>query len=145
MIVYRICKTYPPEHNPIDGMGAFQRGGRWNSKGTAAVYTASSLALARAELSRHMNLETIPDDYRVYEIAIPDEKYPLIDPLPPNWDSDPIDYLSKESGDNLLNNTNLLGFQVPSVCDRNSFNYILNPNSKHYKKVKVKRSYAFVA
>ena len=73
MIVYRICQTYPPGHDPIDGMGSFRNGGGWNSKGTHAVYTASSLALARSELARHINLESIPDGFRVYEIEIPDD------------------------------------------------------------------------
>jgi len=78
MIVYRICKLYPPDNNPIDGKGAAKYGGRWNSEGVKVIYTASSVALARSELARHINLEAIPDGYRIYEIEIPNQAYKKI-------------------------------------------------------------------
>jgi len=143
VIVYRICQTYPPDHNPIDGLGAYQRGGRWNSKGVRAVYTASSLALARCELARHVNLESIPDGYRVYEIEVPDEPCFEIKELPKEWDDDFNQTETKNLGDNILNDPNYLSLKVPSVCDHNTYNFILNPKSKQYHKVSVKCSYPF--
>ena len=143
MIVYRICKTYPPDHNPIDGEGAFKQGGRWNSKGTCAVYTASSLALARSELARHVNLESIPEDYRIYEIEIPDKKYPELKPLPEDWKEDPEPLSTKILGDQLFKDSNVLYLKVPSICDSKSHNYILNPKSSYFKEVKVVRDYLF--
>ncbi len=146
MIVYRICQTYPPDHNPIDGMGAFKNGGRWNSKGTYAVYTASSLALARAEMARRINLESIPDGYRVYEIFLPDEVAGTeIEPLPDDWKDDPIASSTQRMGDELLKNPDVLYIKTPSVCDANSNNYILNPMSTQYGQVKVVSDYPFVA
>lgn len=143
MIVYRVCQTYPPHHNPIDGIGAFKQGGRWNSKGTYMVYTASSLPLARSELARHINLESLPDDFRVYEIEIPDEDYPEIKPLPHDWDSDPISPETQLVGDAAFSDPNVLAVKVPSVCDSGSFNYLLNPGSNRYHEVKVVRDYVF--
>ncbi len=143
MIVYRVCQTYPPHHNPIDGVGAFKQGGRWNSKGTYMVYTASSLPLARSELARHINLESLPDDFRVYEIEIPDEDYPEIKPLPHDWDSDPIPHDTQLLGDAAFSNPDVLAVKVPSVCDEGSFNYLLNPRSRRYHEVKVVRDYDF--
>ncbi len=144
MIVYRICKPYPPDHNPIDGMGAFRKGGRWNSKGTYAVYTANSLALARSELARHVSLESVPDGFSIYEIEIPDQDYSNIKSLPKDWAEDPPPRSSQLLGDGMLKNSHTLGIKVPSVCDPSSFNYILNPMSIHFSKVKVKRNYPFV-
>jgi RES domain-containing protein len=145
MIVYRICQKYPPDHNPIDGMGAFKNGGRWNLKGTYAVYTASSLALARSELARHVNLESIPDHFRVYEIEIPESEFVALQPLPYDWNEDPPAVYSQEAGTKTLQNLDYTGFKVPSVCDPKAFNYILNPLSRHYSSVKRVRDYPFIA
>ncbi len=144
MIVYRICNTYPPNHNPIDGVGAFQNGGRWNSKGTYAVYTASSLALARSELARHVNLESVPEGVRVYEIELPEQDAIPIKSLPEHWNDDPPSPISQRFGDQYLHNPNILYLKVPSVCDPNSFNLVLNPMSVHYNNVKVIKDYPFV-
>jgi len=144
VIVYRICQTYPPHHNPIDGMGAYQKGGRWNSKGTFAVYTAGSLALARAELARHINFESIPDAFSVYEIEIPDDGCVSIAPLPIGWDDDPPAPISQRLGDAYLKDTSILGIKVRSACDPASFNYVLNPRALAFAQVNVVRSYAFV-
>lgn len=144
MIFYRICQTYPPDHDPIDGEGPFLKGGRWNSKGVRAVYTASSLSLARSELARHVNLECIPDNFQVYEIEIPEENVIAIETRAENWNSDPPNKSSQESGDKLLRNPECLAIKVPSVCDTKSFNYVLNPASYHYQNVRLLRDYPFV-
>ena len=143
MIVYRICQTYPPGHDPIDGVGAYKYGARWNSKGTHVVYTAGSLALARSELARHVNLEVIPDGYRVYEIEIPDQEYEEIKPLPADWNTDPEPESTKKVGDKFLLHSDALCFKVPSVCDPLAFNYLLNPRSSQYPQVKIVRDYLF--
>ena len=143
MIVYRICQTYPPDHDPIDGQGSFIRGGRWNPKGVHAVYTASSLALARSELARHINLDIIPDGYRVYEIEIPDGDCASPVHLPEEWDSD-IDWNTTQAiGKKFLTDTSILCMKVPSVCDFKSYNIILNPNSDNYHQTKVVNDYPF--
>lgn len=144
MILYRICQTYPPDHNPLDGMGSFKKGGRWNSKGTFAVYTASSLALARAEMARHISMECIPEGFRVYEIEIPDGDYAEISPLPAGWDYDPPAPFTQRLGDSYLNQPEILAVKVPSVCDPASFNYLLNPESKRFRQVRIVRDNPFV-
>ncbi|MCV9387281.1 RES family NAD+ phosphorylase [Reichenbachiella ulvae] len=143
MRVYRICQTYPPDHDPLDGRGAFLNGGRWNHKGSYAVYTASSLALARAELARHVNLECIPDNFRVYEIEIPDHHHRTIDPIPDGWNADPEDSETKKIGSELLKNPDILCLKVPSICDPDSFNYILNPTYKDFSEVQIIKHYPF--
>lgn len=145
MIVYRICQTYPPDHDPIDGKGAFKNGGRWNSKGTYAIYTAASLALARSELARHVNLESVPESFRVYEIEIPDEGFEAVNPLPDDWDDDPPPLSTQLLGDEFLRDPGVLGIKVLSVCDPSSFNYILNLTSTLSSFVKVVRDFPFIA
>ena len=41
--------------NAFDGEGARILGGRWNSPGTAMIYTSSSAALATLEMLVHLN------------------------------------------------------------------------------------------
>ena len=149
MIVYRICRSYPPDHNPLDGRGAAKYGGRWNSIGKRVVYTSSSLSVARSELARHINLESIPDGYRVYEIEIPDDNYvetthKFEDSLP-EWNFDMESLTTRKIGDDYLADKTVLAFKVPSVCDPKQFNYLLNPDSDSYYLVKVIDDYPFVA
>ena len=144
MIVYRICKTYPPDHNPIDGAGASKYPGRWNSKGTRMVYTASSLSLVRSEMARHINLEDLPDNLRVYEIKIPDQEFKVIKILPGDWSSDPEADSTKAIGDKYFSDKSVPGLKVPSVCDPESFYYLLNPLSEAHHLVKVVKDYPFV-
>jgi len=143
MIVYRICKLYPPDNNPVDGNGAAKYGGRWNSEGVKMVYTASSLALARSELARHTNLATIPDGYRVYEIEIPDWTYEEVNPLPQDWNANNEPLSTKKIGDKHFLNFETLAIKVPSVADSKSYNYLLNPQSTRYDLVKVVNNYPF--
>ncbi|MEQ8549466.1 MAG: RES family NAD+ phosphorylase [Cyclobacteriaceae bacterium] len=143
MIVYRICQTYPPTYDPIDGEGASLFGGRWNPKGTPAVYTASSLALARCEIARHVSLDEIPDDFRVYEIDIPDTQQVEPSPLPKGWKNNHDWRTTQAVGAQYLSDLNVLSLKVPSLCDPHSYNLILNPASANYGLVKVVRSYPF--
>ncbi len=145
MIVYRICKEYPPSNNPIDGKGAFLYGGRWNSKGVPAVYTAQSLALARAELARHINLNTLPDNFYVYEIEISANQVENIQELPADWEVDPPTIRTQQLGDLYLKDANKLAFKVPSVCDAEQYNFIINPVANEIDCVKILRSYKFRA
>jgi len=154
VIVYRICKTYPPDYNPlapiaIGSKGASKNGGRWNSIGRPLVYTASSLALARSEMARHINMEDVPDDYRVFEIEIPDQEYIEVDQnvrvfLSRGVNSDETLLTTKKIGDDLLSDKSILAIKVPSICDPITFNYLLNPDGDDYNKVKIVNDYPFV-
>lgn len=144
MIVYRICKTYPPNYDPLDGVGAFQKSGRWNSKGTHAVYTASSLSLARAELGRHLDLNNLPDDYRVYEIEVPEDGWFELGSFPNGWDNDPPSFVTQRQGDSILQDHNKLALKVRSVCDPAAFNLVLNPWCRRFADVKIVKDYPFI-
>ena len=70
MRVFRLSKRkYSKE---LNGKGAAKSGNRWNSKGTEIIYTAESRALAMAEVAVHLTLATLPSDYVLIEIEIPD-------------------------------------------------------------------------
>lgn len=59
--VWRIAadtKDYPADD--LTGKGAEITGGRWNQKGTAMLYTATSRALAGLETFVHLNSGGLP-------------------------------------------------------------------------------------
>src|SRR4030042_5668737 len=90
MEVYRLSgKKWASD---LSGKGAALKGARWNSPGTEILYTASNRSLAMAEVAVHLTLATLPDDFMMITIFIPDDvsikivqkKY-----LPPDWNSFP--------------------------------------------------------
>jgi len=57
----------------IDGEGARLYGGRWNSPGIPMVYAATHLSLALLEQLVHLNPVELPDAFRAFAIALPDD------------------------------------------------------------------------
>src|SRR5690606_18256346 len=70
MIAYRLSRT--EYARDLSGRGAELAGGRWNSKGTALVYTGQTIALCMAEVAVHIPLGIIPLDYELVTLEIPD-------------------------------------------------------------------------
>jgi len=58
--------------NLLSGKGAAIKGARWNSIGVELIYTASNRSLAMAEVAVHFTLATLPADYMMVTINIPD-------------------------------------------------------------------------
>jgi RES domain-containing protein len=69
MKVYRLCNRQ--FSNDLSGKGAELFGGRWNSKGTAILYTSESRALCLTEVLVHATSNSIPDDYHLVTIELP--------------------------------------------------------------------------
>jgi RES domain-containing protein len=65
--IARICRAKYPD---LDGRGAAKTGGRWNSKGTAVVYTSSCGALAVLEYRVHTTVD--PADLLLYRLEVPE-------------------------------------------------------------------------
>lgn len=55
------------------GEGARLHGGRWNQKGTSAIYAATSFALGVLEIMVHANIGRVPHGIRFISIDIPDD------------------------------------------------------------------------
>src|ERR1039457_2328738 len=68
MLIYRLGSgRYPPN----DGLGASLYGGRWNHKGTPAIYAAASRALCALEVLANAN--ELAGDYIATPIELPDD------------------------------------------------------------------------
>lgn len=138
MILYRITKT--EYSRDLSGTGARLYGGRWNEKGTAVVYTASSAALATVELLVHVDANLLPTDLRLTSIAVPDDASSrTIDAgaLPKNWRSFPAPPALAEIGSDWADSRKTLMLRVPSAVVVDDWNVLLNPGHPEFANVRI--------
>ena len=122
MIVYR-CSLDKHISGMLSGAGALKYGGRWNSIGTAAIYTAESRMMAILEILIRQPIDKIANDFRIIPVEF-DGNYISPD-LPKNWKKDIV--ITQEIGDKILNDPSILAFKVPSVLLAESYNFVINP------------------
>jgi RES domain-containing protein len=82
---------------PLSGKGAAKYGARWNPGDIALIYTAQNRSLAMAEVAVHLTLATLPEDYMVITIDIPEDikvKQLTEADLPEDWQAFPNPYPS---------------------------------------------------
>jgi RES domain-containing protein len=140
MIVYRLAKG--KNRRDLSGKGAEIYGGRWNSKGTAILYTSQSRALAFAEVSMHIPLGIIPKDYFLVSIQIPDKASVLKlteEDMPADWRSNPHSHSTQKIGDEFVRLGKFLALRVPSAVVPGEFNYLVNPAHPMMSEVKVEK------
>jgi RES domain-containing protein len=141
MRLWRLAKAIYPQ---LDGEGARLFGGRWNSPGSAMVYTASSLALAVVEALVHLNPDQIPVDLMAFEIDIPDDiTTEILHPLPKNWRKTPAPTVCQLAGNAWIRSGRTAVLIVPSAVIPNEKNYLLNPKHEDMGRVKVVGSERF--
>ncbi len=118
--------------------GARIYGGRWNSSGINAVYTAENISLTILEILVHIKSYQRPPDYHLVHISIPDNTKPTIihaGKLKNNWKDD-LTY-TQFIGDEFLKSRQSLILKVPSVIVDMENNYILNPAHTDASKIKI--------
>ena len=139
MIVFRLSKS--KFANDLSGKGAEKSGGRWNSKGTAIVYTSESRALCTTEIAVHTPLGNLPLDYKIISIEIPDDiliqELTTAD-LPDDWKSIPHVHATQEIGDRFVAEGIFPVLKVPSVVVQDEFNYLINPTHADSRKIVIK-------
>jgi len=139
MIVYRLSKQI--YCNDLSGGGAEKTGGRWNSKGTPMLYTASSRALAMVEIAVHVPLGIVPLNYFLTTIEITGKESILkasIMDFPADWNKSPFIKATQYIGDNFIKENAHLILQVPSVVVPGDYNYLINPRHPLFKNIRIK-------
>ena len=144
MIVYRVGKA--EYSKDLSGNGARLYGGRWNSVGTACLYSSASRALAVLEYAVNLNILELSKSLVFTLIEIPDDEIfeVNIDELPENWNSYPVDTETRLFGDNLLKSCKKSIIKIPSVIIPSEFNYLLNPNHVNKSEFKIIESVSFI-
>lgn len=124
----------------LSGLGAALKGARWNSMGVEMVYTAMNRSLAMAEVAVHFTLATLPSDYMMVTIHIPDHtslKALTIEELPNDWNSFPHLLSTQSIGDRFVSEGKYCLLKIPSVVTRGDFNLLINPRHKEFSKIKI--------
>lgn len=125
---------------PFNPIGAKLYGGRWNSKGTEALYFAESESLCCLEVFVHIkNDPQIIDQYDLYRIELPDRLIVKLDEedLPNSWRNIPVSEQTQEIGDEFLNDPDpqFAALQIPSVISPRDRNYIVNVHHPEMKTI----------
>jgi len=124
----------------LSGAGAAIKGGRWNSIGFELIYAASNRSLAMAEVAVHFTLATLPDDYMMVTIVIPDD-LPIMEitekDLPLNWNSFPHPASTQKLGDQFILQNKYCVAKIPSVVTKGDFNFLINPNGAGFNKISI--------
>jgi RES domain-containing protein len=119
------------------GEGARLYGGRWNSPGTAIIYTAESQSLAVLEILVHLDSPELLKKYALFRVGI-DESYIVdIDAaiLPRNWRTEPVPGKVQKIGDEWVTNATSAVLRVPSTLVSGEFNFLLNPRHADFPKL----------
>jgi RES domain-containing protein len=111
-----------------DGEGARTAGGRWNSVGTAVVYTSATLSLALVETLVHLPSGVLPA-YTAIPVEFDESLVAILKPadLPEDWKKYPAPASTQNIGDTWVSSAATLALRVPSVVVPDEFNYVLNP------------------
>jgi RES domain-containing protein len=137
MFVYRLSKEIYAKD--LSGKGAEIAGGRWNSKGTAMLYTSQNIALCVTEIAVHVPLGILPRDYCLIHIEIPDNCFTELKKLPKNWHSIPHNDATQQLGDQFIKTNKFLALKVPSATVQGEYNFLINPKHPDFNQVKVKK------
>ena len=119
------------------GEGARLYGGRWNSPGTAIIYTAESQSLAVLEILVHLDSPELLKKYALFRVGV-DESYIVdIDAaiLPRNWRTEPVPGKVQKIGDEWVTNATSAVLRVPSTLVPGEFNFLLNPRHADFPKL----------
>jgi RES domain-containing protein len=125
----------------LSGRGAAIKGARWNSAGVELIYTAANRSLAMAEVAVHFTLATLPDDYMMMTIDIPDDismKEIKVKDLPPNWQEFPHPSTTQRFGDHFVAENKCCVLKIPSVVTQGDYNLLINPKHAEFAGIKLK-------
>ncbi len=138
MEVYRLSRE--KFASPLSGNGAAIKGARWNSIGVELIYSASNRSLAMAEVAVHFTLATLPCDYIMMTIFIPDNipiKKLNESDLPKDWNTFPHPSSTQSIGDMFVLENKYCVLQIPSAVTMGDYNVLINPNHPDFIKIKI--------
>jgi RES domain-containing protein len=128
--LWRIA-TEAPTYSADDmtGAGAKLSGGRWNSKGTAMLYTSENIALAILETLSYLRAGGLPFNRYLVRIDVPDNIWAArkILAVPGGWDAVPAGKASVMTGDAWCHGKRSALLVVPSVIVSDERNILINP------------------
>lgn len=138
MKVYRLARE--KYATPLSGKGAAMFGARWNPIGIELIYTAQNRSLAMAEVAVHLTLATLPDDYVMITIDIPDEikiKQLTEADLPINWQVFPHPNSTQNIGRDFVTKNEYCLLMIPSAVTKGDNNVLINPKHTDFSEITI--------
>ncbi len=138
MKVYRLARE--KYASPLSGKGAAIKGARWNPISVELIYTAQNRSLAMAEVAVHFTLATLPADYVMVTIHVPDDvgaKQLNERDLPEDWRDFPHPVSTQKIGSEFVNENKFAVLFIPSVVTQGDFNVLINPNHKDFSRIAI--------
>lgn len=132
--------------SPLSGIGAALKGARWNPIGIELIYTAQNRSLAMAEVAVHFTLATLPEDYMMVTINIPDEiecKQLTEADLPLDWNEFPHPISTQKIGREFVYENKYCALFIPSAVTQGDFNVLINPNHADFHKITIVKNEKF--
>ena len=141
---WRICKRRHAR-SAFTGEGARRFGGRWNSPGTAMVYTSESQSLAALEMLVHLDSPDLLSAYVLIPVEFDESRVTRVErlDLPRNWRSELPPSSVKAIGDEWISSGVSAVLQVPSVLLPAESNFLLNPRHEKFAEVKIGKAQSF--
>jgi len=141
MEVFRLSRERFARPLSGKGKGAAIKGARWNSVGVEMIYTAANRSLAMAEVAVHLTLATLPEDYVMVTIDIPDDialqKLDVKD-LPSDWNAFPHPVSTQVIGDRFVSENEYCVLRIPSSVTLGDHNLLINPGHPDFKGIKIR-------
>ena len=130
----------------FSGEGARQYGGRWNSPGTAVVYTAESRALAALELLVHLHTSQILASYSIIPVDFAEQLVRTVEQadLPRTWRAYPSPVENKAIGDAWVAEQRSAVLAVPSAVVDGDRIFLTNPAHPDFRRVTIGQAEPFV-
>ena len=130
MLVFRIVRgRFASE--ALKGDGARRDGGRWNSRGNAVVYAATSRSLAVLETLVHVDPDTAPNDLVLLTVNVPDTvsvETVTTEQLPTDWRRIPAPEALADFGDQWVREGRSGLLRVPSAILPAEQCVLINPS-----------------
>ena len=122
----------------LSGGGGLQAAGRWHTRGKRIVYLADHPASALLEMLVHMDRALIPATYCLLRVVVSENV--VMDMIGTNtlasdWRTQPA--LTRQVGDQWLDQSATALLQVPSVIVPDGKNFLLNPAHPDAAKVAI--------
>ena len=120
----------------LSGQGAKIYGGRWNPKGVPVLYASEHISLCMLENMVYMAQDLYRRPFHLLTLQIPLETVQDIDEkrLKRNWIKD-MEY-TQWLGSQFFQEDGFV-LKVPSAIVKEEFNFVINTNHIHFKKVKI--------
>ena len=123
----------------FDGEGARLYGGRWNHRGSALVYTASTMSLAVLEMLVHLPTPAILKRYITIPVEFDDSVCIPVDPnsLARNWRNNPALRATRDIGTDWVTRNASAVLAVPSAVIPAEWNFLLNPKHPDFGRISI--------